>query len=133
MGNHSKAFLTEPSQQQLLEVAPVVINGRTLVPLGAIFEELQVELEWNSDTRTVFAATEDVEITLPIGQATAIVNGERISLEAPGTIVEGRTMVPVRFISESLGAEVEWIAESRTVVIEMIHESSDKIVNGGDK
>ncbi|SFI10754.1 g-D-glutamyl-meso-diaminopimelate peptidase [Tindallia magadiensis] len=104
-----------------------------MVPLGAIFEELQVELEWNSDTRTVFAATEDVEITLPIGQATAIVNGERISLEAPGTIVEGRTMVPVRFISESLGAEVEWIAESRTVVIEMIHESSDKIVNGGDK
>lgn len=139
IGSGGAASSADPIQVMInskplsMEVAPVVINGRTLVPLGAIFEELQVELEWNSDTRTVFAATEDVEITLPIGQATAIVNGERISLEAPGTIVEGRTMVPVRFISESLGAEVEWIAESRTVVIEMIHESSDKIVNGGDE
>ncbi|SDY51279.1 stalk domain-containing protein [Tindallia californiensis] len=105
-----------------MEVAPVVINGRTLVPLRAIFEELQVELEWNSETRTAFATTEDAEIGLSIGQAEATVNGVSIPLEAPGTIIEGRTMVSVRFIAESLGAEVDWIAETRTVVIEMSHE-----------
>ena len=100
-----------------MEVAPGVINGRTMVPLRAIFEQLGVEPEWNAETRTVTANTEDTKMILPIGQVTAVVNGETIHLDAPGIILEGRTMVPVRFIAESLGAEVDWISETRTVTI----------------
>ena len=101
-----------------MEVPPAVINGRTMVPLRAIFEQLGVVPEWNAETRTVTVNTEDTEMILPIGQTGATVNGANIRLDAPGTIMEGRTMVPVRFIAESLGAEVDWIAETRTVIIE---------------
>lgn len=102
----------------VMEVPPTVINGRTMVPLRAIFEGFGVEPEWNAETRTVVASAEETEVILPLGQQEATVNGETIELDAPGTILEGRTMVPARFIAESLGAEVEWNAETRTVIIE---------------
>lgn len=101
-----------------MEVPPAVLNGRTMVPLRAIFEKFNVDPEWNEETRTVTASTEDAEIVLTIGQNTASVNGETISLDAPGIIQEGRTLVPVRFIAESLGAEVDWVSNTRTVIIE---------------
>ena len=99
------------------DVPPTIIQGRTLVPLRGIFEALGVEPHWNSQTQTVTAQTGTTEIILPIGSRFPTVNGLPVELDVPGTIVEGRTLVPARFIAESLGAEVNWIQETRTVVI----------------
>jgi len=96
---------------------PVIVNGRTLVPLRAIFEALGVTPEWNGETRTVSAKTNQVDMNLRIGDNNATVNGKSVNLEAPGTLVNGSTMVPARFIAETFGATVEWNAETKTVAI----------------
>ena len=108
----------------VMEEQPVLINGRTLVPLRAIFEAMNVIPKWDSVTKTVSAKTDSVDMKLTIGSQKAIVNGKNIKLDAPGTLVNGRTMVPARFIAETLGADVKWDAYTRTV---MISTSADNI------
>lgn len=96
---------------------PVIENDRTLVPLRAIFEALDAEVLWDSETRTVSATKENRTISLTIDDVNATVNGEPEALDAPAKIINDRTMVPVRFIAQSFGADVEWDSETRTVLI----------------
>ena len=100
-----------------MDVPPAVINGRTLVPLRAIFEVLGASVSWNQATRTVVGSKGDTNITLIINNRQARVNGQNIMMDVPGTIVDGRTMVPARFIAESLGKHVEWDDTHRVVII----------------
>ncbi len=99
------------------DVSPTIIEGRTLVPLRGIFEALGAEVEWDNDTRTVTGRKENAVIVLIIGDRNPTVNGVPVTLDVPGTIVNGRTMVPARFIAESLGARVDWIQSTGTVAI----------------
>ncbi|MTI71102.1 MAG: MBL fold metallo-hydrolase [Firmicutes bacterium] len=99
------------------DVNPQVINGRTLVPVRAIFEALGVKVGWNGKTRTVIGTKEDIKIELPISSKIATKNGKQIQLDTPATIIEGRTLVPARFIAESIGAKVGWNGTTRTVLI----------------
>jgi hypothetical protein len=99
------------------EVPPAIINGSTLVPLRAIFEELGAIIEWNAGTRTVTAVKGDITITYTIGETTAQRNQETLTLSTPGQIIDSRTLVPLRFVSEALGAVVGWEPRSRTVTI----------------
>jgi hypothetical protein len=96
---------------------PIVINGTTLVPLREIFENLGVKINWDAKTNTVKAQKGARNVMLKVGSPTANVNGKAINLQQKAQIVNKRTMVPVRFISESLGANVNWNANARTVVI----------------
>ena len=96
---------------------PFIENGRTLVPLRAIFEALSAKVEWDPETQTVTGTRGGAVILLTIGSSTAYKNGEEIRLDTAPRIVNGRTMVPLRFIAESLGAEVKWIGETQTIVI----------------
>lgn len=99
------------------DVPPTIIDGRTLVPLRAIFEALGAEVEWDGATRTVTGRKDATTIILPIGSRSPTVNGMPVQLDVAGTIIDGRTLVPARFIAESLGAAVDWVADTRTVVI----------------
>ncbi len=99
------------------DVDPVIIEGRTLVPLRGVFEALEATVTWDEATRTVTARRGDTTVTLPIGSRFPLVNGVSVELAVPGFIINGRTMVPARFIAESLGAEVDWNEHTRTVVI----------------
>lgn len=99
------------------DVMPVIVKGRTLVPVRAIFEGLGMGVEWDPATMTVTGRSEDVVIQLVIGNKTAIKNNREIELDVPAMIVEGRTMVPVRFIGESIGAVVDWDGSTNTVLI----------------
>lgn len=92
-------------------------NGTTLVPLRAIFESLDATVRWEPVEKTVTAVKDDVTIVLRIGSTTAQRNGEPVSLQVPGRVINNTTMVPLRFVSESLGAEVQWIGSTQTVVI----------------
>lgn len=87
---------------------PVVENGRTLVPLRAIFEKLGATVDWNSETQTVTATKDDTTITLTIDNTRATKNGEEITLDVPAKIIGGRTLVPVRFVADCFGVDVVW-------------------------
>jgi hypothetical protein len=97
--------------------APVIENDRTLVPLRAIFEALSVDLQWDDATQTITGKRGNAEIILKIGQNEAFVNGKSVTLDVPPKIINDRTMVPLRFISESIGAKVEWLAAERGIII----------------
>ncbi len=96
---------------------PVIEDGRTLVPVRAIFEELGATIDWNGDTQTVTAIKDDVTISLTINNLTATKNGEVITLDVPAKIIGGRTLVPVRFVSDCFGVGVDWNATGKQVVL----------------
>lgn len=99
------------------DVPPVIVNDRTLVPLRAIFNALGAEVVWEESTQTVYASRLGSEISLQIGSYEMTVNGEQIQLDASPQLVQGRTMVPVRAISEAFGYEVTWDAVDRVIMI----------------
>lgn len=99
------------------DVPPAVVNERTLVPLRAIFEALGAEVNWDQGSETVTGTKGSITVILKINRDEAIVNGSPRKLDVPPQIMEGRTMVPARFIAESLGAGVKWDGEQRTVLI----------------
>jgi len=102
---------------QFDNVGPQYVNGRVLVPLRGVFEDMGAYVDWNPTTRTVMASRADTDVQLHIGDRVATVNGQRQLLDVPAQIYRGSTMVPLRFISEALGANVEWIDANRQVMI----------------
>ncbi len=102
-------------QPLIFDVSPQIINDRTMVPFRAIFESLGAEVSWDQETRTAIGIKDDITIHLPIDSYTAMVNGNSYLLDSPATIIEGRTLVPIRFISENMGLSVNWVSSSRTV------------------
>ena len=103
--------------QVLFDQPPITQGGRVLVPLRGIFEKMGAVVEWNAATRAVRAARGTTLVELQIGSRIARVDGRAVTLDVPPMVVGGRTLVPLRFISESLGAAVDYRAESRTVLI----------------
>lgn len=99
------------------EVRPVIRNGRVLVPYRTVAEALGAAVRWDPARRTVTLAADGVSVELGIGTAAALVNGVEFGLDAPPELVAGRTMVPLRFIGEALGAKVHWDAPAGTVII----------------
>lgn len=96
---------------------PVLENGRTLVPLRAIFEALGAEVGWDDPTQTVTASKGETEISLQIGSTQMNVNADIKTLDVPAKLVNGRTLVPVRAISEAFGCKVDWVEGTQTVLI----------------
>lgn len=104
-------------QQLAFDVAPTIDNGRTLVPLRTIFESLGADVTWDGETSTVTALKDDTTIRLQIGNANAYRNGNPVELDVSGKIVQGRTMVPLRFVGEALNCQVEWNGPGNRVEI----------------
>ena len=99
------------------DVQPMMSNGHVMVPVRGVFEHLNASVVWDERSGTVTARHGTDTILLPVNANYASVNGREIGLDSPARIVNGRTMVPLRFLSESLGAGVEWMASTRTVEI----------------
>lgn len=106
--NNSKLDLSNP---------PVSMNGNTLVPVRSIFESLGATIEWNQQTKTVTGKTTDKKIELIIDHKTATVNGALVELAVPATIINGSTYVPARFVAESLGADVNWDNNTKSILV----------------
>ncbi len=103
--------------EHTFDPAPILVNDRTMVPMRYIFEIMGATVSWEEATETVTAVKGDTTIVLKIGSTEAKVNGAAKVLDAPAMLYQDRTMVPIRFISESLGADVQWIEASNKVVI----------------
>jgi len=105
------------------DVAPVMKNDRVLVPMRKIFETFGCELEWLEDSETVIAVKNNLLIALKIGKNKVILNdieektSKAIEIDSPPIIKDGRTLLPVRVISESLGYNIKWDEEKQTVFI----------------
>ena len=99
------------------DAPPTLVSGRTLVPLRAIFEALDADVAWNDATQTAAAQKDSTQIQVTINQTTAYVNGQPQALDVPAQLINGRTMVPARFVSESLDARVLWDANAQSVYV----------------
>jgi hypothetical protein len=99
------------------DVSPQVVNGRTLVPVRVISEALGMNVNWNNDSQTVMITKDQTHIQLMINNSRAIVNDKMVTLDQPPIVINGRTLVPLRFISESLGSNVGWEPLSQTILI----------------
>lgn len=105
-----------------IDVAPVIKNGRTLLPARYVLEPLGGQVSWNDAEKKVICELGEITVELWIDKPTAKVNGVEIQIdpdnpEVVPTIIDGRTMVPMRFLAESLGCEVEWVAETMEIIL----------------
>lgn len=96
-------------------VVPVMDNGRTLLPIRRVLETFGGTVEWKNPT--VICSLNGVEVSLRVGERTATVGGETVELDVPAKLVNGRTLVPVRFVSENLGLTVGYAAAHQIVVV----------------
>ncbi len=100
---------------------PVIENGTTLVPLRAIAEALGADVEWDGETKTAVFTQGEIAAQVTVGESyitvgDGVYNAE-IPVGAPAVIVNSRTMIPVRALSEGLGFDVDWDGETKTVSI----------------
>lgn len=96
---------------------PVIENDYTLVPMRAVFEALGAEVRWVEAERTVVAYKGTNVIQLTIDSDSMYINGTEVELDVPARIIDDRTYVPLRAVSENLNEQVEWDGETRTVTI----------------
>lgn len=99
------------------EQHPIIEEGTTLIPVRAVSETLGAEVDWDGGTGKVTIANDDYTIMLYTGSSTAYVNGDTYELECSAEVVNGRTLVPLRFVAEAFGNNVEWDGTTRTVYI----------------
>lgn len=111
-------FASSPSiaiSNEKLPINAVSEKGRVLVPLRAIFESLGARVDYDSATKTITGHQDGKVIILRIDDKVATIDGKKVKLDVPASIIKGSTLVPVRFIGESLGAKVDW--HNNTVLI----------------
>ncbi|MCX7748972.1 MAG: copper amine oxidase N-terminal domain-containing protein [Clostridia bacterium] len=105
-----------------LETAPFIdkTTSSTMVPFRTIFQELGYKIQWDGKTKTILASSERGTIKLQIDKNTALVDKKQVKMTVPPKVVAGRTVVPLRFVSESAGATVEWDGKTKTIYITKI-------------
>ncbi len=99
------------------DVAPIIVKERTMLPARFVAENLGADVEWDNDKRQVIITKADTKIVITIDSDIATVNGKEVKLDSEAFIKDERTYTPIRFISESLGAKVEWNNDTREVII----------------
>lgn len=116
----------------IFDVPPILVKNFTMVPVRAVFEALGAKVEWDNFTRTV-TITKGIEVRVQPGNRTAMINNVPYLMDVPAVQINGRILVPVRFISEAVGASVDWANETKTVFISEITEQKElgNIQNGG--
>ncbi len=99
------------------DVAPIVEDGRTLVPLRGVFEKLGARVDWNKNISEVVIKDENNEIEMILGKDKVIVNGEVRDIDVSTKMINSRTFAPLRFISENMGHTVRWDKDTSSVYI----------------
>ena len=99
------------------DVPPINVQGQTLVPVRGVFNAFNADIDWIPCDQKVFIRKDTTAIWLQIGEAHAKINDNIVPLAVPAMIYRGRTMVPLRFIAESLGAQVNWNPDTQTITI----------------
>jgi len=99
------------------DIPPFIENGRTMVPLRKIFDAFDVSIEWLEESKQIVITQDKREIVFQINKPSMICDRYKTNLDVAPVIVNGSTFVPLRAISESLDADVEWISVTKTIYI----------------
>ena len=113
------------------DTAPVVISGTTLVPVRVITEYLGADVSWNGTTRQATFKTSAYTVVFTIDSASYTVNGVKKTLPIAARIINRRTMIPLRALSEAIGADVEYNATTHTAFVNYFSEMSGSIKISG--
>ena len=100
------------------DTPPQIIDGSTMIPVRLLFETMGAGVSWDDSAKTATIKKDGTEIKITAGNDTALVNGEEKTMDVGAKIIDGRTLVPLRFLSESLGYTVTWNDEYRLATID---------------
>lgn len=116
---------TVNGQAKKMDAKPFISNSRTLVPLRFIIEAIGGDVAWDGDSRVVTVNSKGKNIILPIDSKKITVDGKEIAIDQAAIIKGDRTYVPIRFVAENLGMNVNYINESREIEISYFEEKKD--------
>jgi hypothetical protein len=105
-------------KQLEFDQSPIIVENRILVPMRAVFEALGADVFWNNTLKEAMGTLGNKSVVLKIGSKTATISGIETALDVPAQIINERTLVPLRFVAESLDSEVDWNSVTRTVYID---------------
>ena len=108
---------------------PIIVNGRTLVPVRDVFETLGFDVDWDETARAAVLMNEDYHVVITIGMRMFMINGVMRTLDVPAQLIGGRTMLPIRAVLESVGYYVGWNGRTQTVIVRSEPFGSDCIYN----
>lgn len=94
-----------------------IVNNRTLVPLRAIFEELDATVQYKASDKTIIAKKGSTTVWLKVGSKKAKINNKAVTIDVPAQVFNGSTLVPLRFISDSFGVTTEWFADMEGALV----------------
>ena len=113
---------TVNGNRRILDAPPIIKNGRTILPIRAVVEALGGTVGWDPAEKKVTISLAPTTIELWIGKNTAKVNGVSKPIDSSNPkvvpeVINGRTMVPLRFVTENLGCDVNWDQNTKTITI----------------
>jgi murein tripeptide amidase MpaA/phage baseplate assembly protein gpV len=108
-----------------LSPSAILLNNRTMVPIRGVFENLGASVSYNASTKSVTVKKADTTVKVKIGSPTAYVNSKKVELDTSPIILKGRTMIPLRFVSEAIGASVKWNTAERTAYITLSEQAQN--------
>ena len=113
-----------------VDMKGVILENRTMVPVRGVMEELGYTVDWNADTKTATLKNDVNTVKITAGESVFYLNDTAVTPDVPQTIIEGRFMLPLRAVSEAVGAKVDWDGESKTAVISTEEKGEE---NGTEK
>ena len=99
------------------EMPPIIFSDRSVVPAREVFEALGAEVSWNADNQLVSVSYEETTVKLIINSKIAKINSKDVTMEIPAKLINGKTMIPARFVGENIGMEVDFDSKTDTVII----------------
>ena len=116
-GANDKITVRVSGEKVIFDVEPEIIDGRTMVPVRAIFEAMGASVSWDEASGTVFAEKLGKTVEFKIGEKEADYSGKKVIMDVPAMIMGGRTLVPARYSAEGMGYKVSWDGETKTVTV----------------
>ncbi len=98
-------------------LAALVRNGTVLIPLRSMFEQMGATVSYDPVSKTADVSKEGADVKVTVGQPEVVINGESRPLDVAPIVYKGQVLVPIRVISEGMGAFVQWVPDQRVVVV----------------
>jgi hypothetical protein len=101
-------------------LAALVRSGTVLIPLRSMFEQMGATVSYDASSKTVDVSKAGSDVKVTVGQPEVMINGASRPLDVPPIMYQGHVLVPIRVISEGMGAYVQWVPDKQTVVVRYI-------------
>ena len=111
-----------------VDMKGVILENRTMVPVRGVMEELGYTVDWDADTKTATLKNDVNTVKITAGESVFYLNDTAVTPDVPQTIIEGRFMLPLRAVSEAVGAKVDWDSNTKTAVISTEEKGEENVV-----